>query len=628
MESLPFDIKQILENNLVDQSGYGGTKKQSHSTTSSSVSSSSDDSDSGSDQNKNNEELEDDDSDADDQWEVDSNPITQDENPIPTLDALLENADPEDPIASNNQPFHTKNELTDHQINPLPFEKFPVDIKLLPVGHLHSLIDNILVIQSSSSGEHSEIFETFGSISSPFHSILVKEGAIDIEIVKSKQKVFYAPEHAKIIDTRILQQLKGSDASNVYDEEIPENQQEFSDDEAEQSAKKEKKAKNRVAKQSNKNDFIDYVPQQRPATLDYNDNDFNPEVALKGAPQQPQQPQPSSLDQQYNPYQFMPYNPILMAQQFTAMQAQMQALLLFNSAFTLISNFQDDDISSIWKNDNKLKSFTVPKQSPQSDIAFVSLQNNNHAVLHNSNMLTLKNPHNNNINFRELLKPQSKVNYSVSRIIVKTDQQASIFLQQKLKSLNKSDINLLVDAVIQRAFPLITNRFGNFLVQRVIDLDDVSYKLRIVNSITCQVESIAMNSYGTHVLQKLLSTSPEHVKILLVNELLNGNIAQGIVHKNASHVWSKVLELSVNFYGARCLMACLTIGDKKNYAINLLSDLLFNDPDRIDTLANLMASSIGAQFLVNILTLMSNEKYHQLLTLIHAVKKQNAGVIA
>ncbi|TIC26512.1 NAF1-domain-containing protein [Wallemia mellicola] len=620
MESLPFDIKQILENNLVDQSGYGGTKKQSHSTTSSSVSSSSDDSDSGSDQNKNNEELEDDDSDADDQWEVDSNPITQDENPIPTLDALLENADPEDPIASNNQPFHTKNELTDHQINPLPFEKFPVDIKLLPVGHLHSLIDNILVIQSSSSGEHSEIFETFGSISSPFHSILVKEGAIDIEIVKSKQKVFYAPEHAKIIDTRILQQLKGSDASNVYDEEIPENQQEFSDDEAEQSAKKEKKAKNRVAKQSNKNDFIDYVPQQRPATLDYNDNDFNPEVALKGAPQQPQ---PSSLDQQYNPYQFMPYNPILMAQQFTAMQAQMQALLLFNSAFTLISNFQDDDISSIWKNDNKLKSFTVPKQSPQSDIAFVSLQNSNHAVLHNSNMLTLKNPHNNNINFRELLKPQSKVNYSV-----KTDQQASIFLQQKLKSLNKSDINLLVDAVIQRAFPLITNRFGNFLVQRVIDLDNVSYKLRIVNSITCQVESIAMNSYGTHVLQKLLSTSPEHVKILLVNELLNGNIAQGIVHKNASHVWSKVLELSVNFYGARCLMACLTIGDKKDYAINLLSDLLFNDPDRIDTLANLMASSIGAQFLVNILSLMSNEKYHQLLTLIHAVKKQNAGVIA
>lgn len=338
MESLPFDIKQILENNLVDQSGYGGTKKQSHSTTSSSVSSSSD-SDSGSDENNKKEEEEDDESDADDQWEVDSNPITQDENPIATLDALLENADPEDPIASNNQPFHTKNELIDYQINPLPFEKFPVDIKLLPVGHLHSLIDNILVIQSSSSGERStldqdtlicledgtllgEIFETFGSISSPFHSILVKEGAIDIELVKSKQKVFYAPEHAKIIDTKNLQQLKGSDASNVYDEEIPENQQEFSDDEAEQSAKKEKKAKNRVTKQSNKNDFIDYVPQQRPATLDYNDNDFNPEVALKGTPQQSQQ---SSVEQQYNPYQFMPYNPILMAQQFTAMQAQMQA---------------------------------------------------------------------------------------------------------------------------------------------------------------------------------------------------------------------------------------------------------------------------------------------------------------
>lgn len=131
-----------------------------------------------------------------------------------------------------------------------------------------------------------------------------------------------------------------------------------------------------------------------------------------------------------------------------------------------------------------------------------------------------------------MLKPNSDVNYAgalimtlvplshtsnhhievVQRIIIKTDQQASIFLQQKLKSLERPQLDLLVDAVLNRALPLSTNRFGNFLIQRILDVEDISYKLRIVNAISGQIEGVAMNSYGTHVLQKLLATSPEHVK--------------------------------------------------------------------------------------------------------------------
>ncbi|TIA89645.1 hypothetical protein E3P99_01981 [Wallemia hederae] len=340
------------------------------------------------------------------------------------------------------------------------------------------------------------------------------------------------------------------------------------------------------------------------------------------------------------------------------------------------------------------------------------------------------NPHNGKLNFREMLKPESDVNYAVllelvQRIIVKTDQQASIFLQQKLKSLKRPNLDYLVDAVLHRALPLSTNRFGNFLIQRILDIDDISYKLRIVNSVAGQMEGIAMNSYGTHVLQKLLSTSPEHVKLLIINELLEKNVAQGMIHKNASHVWSKVLEvcvriskgdtltpqinwiiyspnimatvnaamkgkwvncantdtgsliiqtvllkedsgacfneilnnitacainkwgstvvqyliekasdaslarvttlliysykqLSVDFHGARCLLAALTMGRKKDYAVGLLSDLLLNDEASIHTVKTLVDSPIGAQFLVNVLSLMSKRDHHRLLTLLRS----------
>lgn len=126
-----------------------------------------------------------------------------------------------------------------------------------------------------------------------------------------------------------------------------------------------------------------------------------------------------------------------------------------------------------------------------------------------------------------------------------------------------------------------------------------------------KITTCALNKWGSTVVQYLLEKA-SNMSLARVTCLLIYSYKQ----------------LSVNFYGARCLMACLTVGGKKDYAIDLLSDLLFNDPDRIDIIANLMASPIGAQFLVNVLSLMSNEKYHQLLTLIHAVKKQNAGVIA
>ena len=72
----------------------------------------------------------------------------------------------------------------------------------------------------------------------------------------------------------------------------------------------------------------------------------------------------------------------------------------------------------------------------------------------------------------------------VSKIINRTDQQSSIFLQQKLKSLSKSQLPKLVNAVLGRCVALMTNRFGNFLIQRVLEIDDVNYKFRVINEIS------------------------------------------------------------------------------------------------------------------------------------------------
>lgn len=58
-----------------------------------------------------------------------------------------------------------------------------------------------------------------------------------------------------------------------------------------------------------------------------------------------------------------------------------------------------------------------------------------------------------------------------------------------------------------------------------------------------RVVELATNCYGCHVLQKALDCE-EDVRLLIVSELLLGDPAQTLVNKHASHVWSKIMELT------------------------------------------------------------------------------------
>ncbi|CAK4717495.1 hypothetical protein AeNC1_008406 [Aphanomyces euteiches] len=82
--------------------------------------------------------------------------------------------------------------------------------------------------------------EVFGPVSLPLYLIRF-ETAEDIpEAATLHADVFYATEHATYVQPEKCR-VKGSDASNLYDEEPGDDEMEFSDDEAEQSAKRSKR---------------------------------------------------------------------------------------------------------------------------------------------------------------------------------------------------------------------------------------------------------------------------------------------------------------------------------------------------------------------------------------------------
>ncbi|KAH7914543.1 armadillo-type protein [Hygrophoropsis aurantiaca] len=149
------------------------------------------------------------------------------------------------------------------------------------------------------------------------------------------------------------------------------------------------------------------------------------------------------------------------------------------------------------------------------------------------------------INFLSLLHPSSSPPYHVfvARIIKSSDQQASIFLQQKLKVADLEERHKIVDAICARGFEMMSHRSPSGLGTGQFKDAWKQLQPSKKGEKSGRVVDLATNCYGCHVLQKALDCE-EDIRLLIVSELLLGDPALTLVNKHASHVWSKIMELT------------------------------------------------------------------------------------
>ncbi|KAI5466935.1 armadillo-type protein [Mariannaea sp. PMI_226] len=148
------------------------------------------------------------------------------------------------------------------------------------------------------------------------------------------------------------------------------------------------------------------------------------------------------------------------------------------------------------------------------------------------------------LNYRRLLDRNVNCNwkYIVDKIVCNNDQQASIFLQQKLKVGTPEQKYEIVEAIVAQAYPLMVNRFGNFLVQRCFEHGTPEQVIKIAEAIRGNTLNLSMDPFGCHVVQKAFDSVPEDYKTIMVNELLR-RIPETVIHRYACHVWQKLFEL-------------------------------------------------------------------------------------
>ena len=260
----------------------------------------------------------------------------------------------EDGPVGKGQILRTKNEQKE-VIIPKPDIVVTAEMNIVALGKVEYIVDSTIVVPAYISGQQrvvdtgsalclsdrsviGAIADVVGNVKTPVYSVLfTNREAITAANIDIGTEIFFIESHATYALTKTLYS-KGTDASNLYDEEVDENEMEFSDDEEEAEHKRRLK----LAKQNRNKDPSDLngfspkdqngrggmrgnprgratnrgarggrhgherapypPPQQQVATLNYDDEEDGPyrplsrpaSLANPGAPQEPPQEQSQS----------------------------------------------------------------------------------------------------------------------------------------------------------------------------------------------------------------------------------------------------------------------------------------------------------------------------------------------
>ena len=158
------------------------------------------------------------------------------------------------------------------------------DMKIEELGLVENTVENLALIKANTSGEYQVlesgsllclqdrsvigvISETLGRVQQPYYSVRFTNAAAIAEAgIEKGTKIMYVVQHSTTVFTQPLRAFKGSDASNLHDEEVSDDELEFSDDEAEAEHKRQIKQQ-RMTKRNNREGQLDGYsrgPQQRP----------------------------------------------------------------------------------------------------------------------------------------------------------------------------------------------------------------------------------------------------------------------------------------------------------------------------------------------------------------------------
>ncbi|XP_052441813.1 pumilio homolog 2-like isoform X6 [Carassius gibelio] len=123
------------------------------------------------------------------------------------------------------------------------------------------------------------------------------------------------------------------------------------------------------------------------------------------------------------------------------------------------------------------------------------------------------------------------------------DQHGSRFIQQKLERATPAERQMVFGEILQAAYQLMTDVFGNYVIQKFFEFGSADQKLALATRIRGHVLPLALQMYGCRVIQKALeSISSDHQVISDIVRELDGHVLKCVKDQNGNHVVQKCIE--------------------------------------------------------------------------------------
>ncbi|PON81884.1 Coatomer beta subunit [Trema orientale] len=125
------------------------------------------------------------------------------------------------------------------------------------------------------------------------------------------------------------------------------------------------------------------------------------------------------------------------------------------------------------------------------------------------------------------------------------DQHGCRFLQTMLLEGTPDDVQTIFNEIIEHVVELMMNQFGNYLMQKLLDVCNEEQRMQILVMVAAQpgeLVKISMDSHGTRVVQKLIETLKTRQQISLIISALEPGFLALIKDLNGNHVVQRCLQ--------------------------------------------------------------------------------------
>uniref|UniRef100_A0A8C2H7R2 Pumilio homolog 1 n=1 Tax=Cyprinus carpio TaxID=7962 RepID=A0A8C2H7R2_CYPCA len=140
------------------------------------------------------------------------------------------------------------------------------------------------------------------------------------------------------------------------------------------------------------------------------------------------------------------------------------------------------------------------------------------------------------------LFPSSRLRYGMSDVMPsKTNWIVCRFIQLKLERASPAERQLVFNEILQAAYQLMVDVFGNYVIQKFFEFGSLDQKLALAERIRGHVLSLALQMYGCRVIQKALEFIPSDQQVIMVREL-DGHVLKCVKDQNGNHVVQKCIE--------------------------------------------------------------------------------------